>query len=519
MKRIKLTPLAKGIILVLILSIIGFGIYKTGAIQRLLSSKDKTNSQSTNTITTSTGADNEINISLDEWIGWKSIIDANGGLTTQKDSIYDKLGIKVNISVINDATQSSNALISNELDGAGYTINRYAFLYSKFKKAGVDVVMPYINNSSSGGDGIIAKDGINSVDDLVGKSIGIPRFSEAQTLVEWLLNKSNLTQTQKDEIRNKMVFFETPDDAAKAFFAGKIDAAATWEPYLSQAKESTNSTVLFSTQDATSIILDGIVFRRDFIDSNKDLVAKFIEGALKAGDELYTTEFKSIKNTFPLFATETDDSIKSMLNNAKLTNGTSNMEMLAANSTASALFADMSNIWSGLGEESSVENANNAFTNEIINTLSDKFTNETKQNISFTQEQRENALTIDNIESLLTQNLTINFAPDSAVILEDSYPQLDEFVKTAKILDGTIIQIEGNVANVDTGTNQEEEINKKLSEQRAKSVANYLSANGVDPTRFVIVGNGTSKTIGDNSTEEGRLQNRRTDIFFKRIER
>lgn len=518
MKRIKLTPLAKGIILIILLSCIGFGIYKTGAVQRVLSKKNNltSNSQSNSQLS---NQKNEINISLDEWIGWKSIIDANGGLTTKKGSIYDELGIKVNISVINDATQSSNALISNKINGAGYTINRYAFLYNKFKEANVDVVMPYIHNSSSGGDGIIAKSGINSINDLVGKVIGIPRYSEAQTLVEWLLNKSNLNDSQKNEIRNKMVFFETPDDTAKAFFAGKIDAAATWEPYLSQARETTNCSVLFSTKDATSIILDGIVFRKDFVESNKELIAKFIEGALKAGDQLYETEFNSIKDSMPLFATESNDSIKSMLKNAKIINGNTNIDMLALNSTASSLFTDMSKIWEQLGEKVHIDQANNAFSDEIIKSISDKFINETKQNITFTQEQRENALSIDNIQSLLEQNLTINFAPDSAVILEDSYAQLDEFVKTAKILDGTIIQIEGNVANVDTGTNKEEEINKKLSEQRAKSVANYLSANGIDATRFVIVGNGTSKTIGDNSTEEGRQKNRRTDIFFKRIER
>ena len=47
-------------------------------------------------------ADPTINLSLDEWIGWKPIIDANGGLTTQPGSIFDKLGITVNINIIND---------------------------------------------------------------------------------------------------------------------------------------------------------------------------------------------------------------------------------------------------------------------------------------------------------------------------------------------------------------------------------------------------------------------------------
>lgn len=58
-------------------------------------------------------------------------------------------------------------MVSNKLDAAGYTINRVAFLSEKFKKANMDVIMPYITNFSNGGDGIIAKSNINSVNDLV----------------------------------------------------------------------------------------------------------------------------------------------------------------------------------------------------------------------------------------------------------------------------------------------------------------------------------------------------------------
>lgn len=68
--------------------------------------------------------------------------DANGGLTTQEGSIFDELGIKVNINIINDADASSNALVKGSLNAAGYTINRVAFLSSKFEEAGLDVVMP-----------------------------------------------------------------------------------------------------------------------------------------------------------------------------------------------------------------------------------------------------------------------------------------------------------------------------------------------------------------------------------------
>ena len=107
-----------------------------------------------------------------------------------QNGTFEKLGVNVVISVINDGSKSSDALIGGSLDAAGYTVNRYAFLYNKFIDAGVSVKMPFVVNSSTGGDGIIAKKEIKRIEDLVGKKIGVPRFSEAQTLIEWLLGNS-----------------------------------------------------------------------------------------------------------------------------------------------------------------------------------------------------------------------------------------------------------------------------------------------------------------------------------------
>ena len=145
-KRFRLTKAAKILIMVLIIALLGGGIFagtQTGMIQTKKNKKESIVSKTCNTNKeNSVNKDNKtadddktINLSLDEWIGWKSIIDANGGLTTQSGSIYDKLGVKVNINVINDATQSSNALIKGDLNAAGYTINRTAFLSKKFTDA------------------------------------------------------------------------------------------------------------------------------------------------------------------------------------------------------------------------------------------------------------------------------------------------------------------------------------------------------------------------------------------------
>ena len=235
-------------------------------------------------------AENPVKISLDEWIGWQSLLDANGGLTTAPDSLNAKNGVYVEYVVMNDATASSSALISGELQGAGYTVNRYAFLQEKFDQAGLKVQMPFITNFSNGGDGIIARSDIVSINDLVGKKIAVPKYSEAQTLVEWLLNNSSLTEAQRAQIRKDMVYFETPDDAAKAFFAGNVDAAATWEPYLTQAASSTDSRILFDTSMSTNLILDGVVFNKEFLENNSEFVVNWIDAALQARG-MYKVEF------------------------------------------------------------------------------------------------------------------------------------------------------------------------------------------------------------------------------------
>jgi outer membrane protein OmpA-like peptidoglycan-associated protein len=52
--------------------------------------------------------------------------------------------------------------------------------------------------------------------------------------------------------------------------------------------------------------------------------------------------------------------------------------------------------------------------------------------------------------------------------------------------------------------------NKTLSQNRAKSVKDYLISKGVDASRLSAIGYGDSKPIADNKTEQGRAQNRRT---------
>jgi outer membrane protein OmpA-like peptidoglycan-associated protein len=54
--------------------------------------------------------------------------------------------------------------------------------------------------------------------------------------------------------------------------------------------------------------------------------------------------------------------------------------------------------------------------------------------------------------------------------------------------------------------------NLALSNSRAKSVVNYLVANGIAAPRLSAKGFGETQPVSDNKTEAGRAKNRRTEV-------
>ena len=90
---------------------------------------------------------------------------------------------------------------------------------------------------------------------------------------------------------------------------------------------------------------------------------------------------------------------------------------------------------------------------------------------SLTEEQIEEAM---DIPSMLSKSCTIEFYPDTAKFLDNKAAAavLDEFVEMAKLLDGTLIQNEGNL-------NYDGKIyaNDALSTKRAETVKKYFVAN------------------------------------------
>ncbi len=96
-------------------------------------------------------------------------------------------------------------------------------------------------------------------------------------------------------------------------------------------------------------------------------------------------------------------------------------------------------------------------------------------------------------------------------LLEDSFAELDRVVELLNKNPNLKILIEGHTDSV--GDNNS---NLALSKDRALSVYNYLINKGIEKLRLEVKGYGEKKPIANNSSDEGRKQNRR--VQFKILE-
>ncbi|MBR4191863.1 MAG: OmpA family protein [Prevotella sp.] len=104
----------------------------------------------------------------------------------------------------------------------------------------------------------------------------------------------------------------------------------------------------------------------------------------------------------------------------------------------------------------------------------------------------------------------ILFATNKADLNAASKSSLQQFAKVLKQNADCDVAIIGHTDN--TGSDA---INNPLSEKRAMSVSNYLRSLGVSASQIKSVeGQGSVNPVADNSTAEGRKQNRRVEVYM-----
>lgn len=121
--------------------------------------------------------------------------------------------------------------------------------------------------------------------------------------------------------------------------------------------------------------------------------------------------------------------------------------------------------------------------------------------------------TNDRISSLddyeVRKSESVNFRVGSAVLSPEAKAKLDEIANQAKTEKGFVIEVRGFASS-----DGSENANRVLSQHRAEAVLHYLAENHDIPLRRIVLpfGYGEAMPIADNSSRDGRKQNRRVEV-------
>lgn len=108
---------------------------------------------------------------------------------------------------------------------------------------------------------------------------------------------------------------------------------------------------------------------------------------------------------------------------------------------------------------------------------------------------------------VLNMDQAVTFDTDSAAVRASSHRVLDAVAKVLAEYDKTVVDVMGH-----TDSDGSAGYNQALSERRARSVASYLSASGIEAQRLLVVGYGENRPVATNSTAAGKQANRRVEI-------
>jgi NitT/TauT family transport system substrate-binding protein len=129
---------------------------------------------------------------------------------------------------------------------------------------------------SNGGDGIIAKDSIQSIKELRGMKVAYNEGSVSHFFLSVLLRENGMTEKDIQGVNMRQ------DDAGKAFMRHQLDAAVTWEPWLTLAKQTPGGNVLVDSSSTPGLIMDVLLFRREVIQAHPDAIRAVIKGWYQA---------------------------------------------------------------------------------------------------------------------------------------------------------------------------------------------------------------------------------------------
>lgn len=186
----------------------------------------------------------------------------------QQKGFFKANGINVNISNFTTDDQINAALASGKLDGANIATHTMLRLAA----AGLPIKAVLLEDESDRADAILAGAGINSIKDLKGKKVAYEEGTTSDILLHHALAANGMTIKDINKVPLAAA------DAGAAAIGGKVDAAVTYEPYLTTAlHQNKNFKLIYTAGQDPGLVGDVFVVRDDVLKSRPGQIAALLK--------------------------------------------------------------------------------------------------------------------------------------------------------------------------------------------------------------------------------------------------
>jgi NitT/TauT family transport system substrate-binding protein len=191
----------------------------------------------------------KVRIGTQPWIGY------GPWWIAKEKGLFAKYGLDAELIDFIEDKEVNAAFASGNMEAANLATHTAIKLFS----VGVDLKLVLLEDVSTSADAILCEEGIKSVADLKGKQVAYEEGTTSDLLLNYALMQNDLTL--EDIIAVPM----PASDAGTALMSGKVPAAVTYEPYISEAlKENTKLKVLYKAEERPGLISDVLVISGKF---------------------------------------------------------------------------------------------------------------------------------------------------------------------------------------------------------------------------------------------------------------
>ena len=471
---------------------------------------------------------------INVWPGWAPIIMANSGLEPNDQSVFTKkYGFYVKLSIVDDPVKARDLFASGQSHILWGTLDMIALFAPELVKDSrtVPVVCQQVD-FSAGGDGIVARGEIRSINDFRIKDGKRKKVVLAQNSPSHYLIMSLLIDAGIDPGDIDFKWSADAPSAAKIFVQDpSYDAFVGWSPDIYNVTDKLKgSRLVVTTGTANHLIADVWAVRNDFYRDHPEIVSGMVRGILEGVDMVRKDPNRAAQALATAFSLPLEDCKSMVGKDGGITEGDAHLANYRENAkffldpfnpaSFEVVWNSASTIYKSLGTISTSVPAAKVKAASVLAAMSEEY----KDVRDLSQPTfKPDALMKMSAEAgagqILTKAVLISFEPNKAALnpeYDTTIPNtLEEIGKLAGRFGNAYIIIEGNTDASRKGIVPSDLV-RQLSYDRADSVRkSIMEKYKFDPNKFKVVGNGWENPLPgctDPSNADHNKKNRRVEV-------